>query len=282
MCPLPPPNKKPPRSFGSSIAPNSGKREKRGLKGPSARSRDVVCWAANQMEFAHKQSNMSFLTLTLPELSHGDLVTVQSNWSYIVNEVVKEIRRRLKNAGVPTHVVGCTEIQPERSHRTGKNWPHLHMVFRGRRHSKANWALAPRQFRAIWRTCVLRVLGNVNYCWTASENVQPIRKSSGGYLAKYMSKGDSKSNSRMADTWHPNDWIIVSRALRSLYARLCYSGYDVANALLGIVEKWTPELGWIRPIEIETPAYGRRRIGYFGWLNGESKYISAMELFALI
>lgn len=269
-------------TIGLSTAPISDKRKKRGSKGPSARSRDIISWAANQLEFAHSKQNMSFLTLTLPEMSDGQLGVVQGNWSAIVNQVVKEIRRRLKNEGVPTHVVGCTEIQTERELRTGQRYPHLHLVFRGRRHSQTGWALSPRQYRGIWRTVVLRFLGNVQFDWSASENVQPIKKSTGGYLAKYLSKSGSKSAGRDRDAWHPSDWGIVSRALRSLYARLSYSGYEVGAFLSSLGAQWLDEFGWIRPIFIATRGYGKRRIGFYGWLKGEARYVSAMELFALI
>lgn len=269
-------------NVGLSNALNSRTRARRGRNGLRAGTRDKICWAANQLEFAHGRQNMSFLTLTLPELEEMDLIRVQDAWPGIVDEVVREIRRKLKKYGVPTHVVGCTEIQPERRSRTGFNYPHLHMVFRGRKHSRANWALSPKSFRYIWSTAVRRVLPNVQLNWESSENVQAVRDSAGGYLAKYISKGASRGTGDGRDTWHPSHWEIISRNLRSLYDRLSYSGYDVALQCLAWVRDWKPEMGWVRSIEIETPAYGRRRIGYFGWVNGETRYISRMELFALI
>ena len=86
----------------------------------------------------------------------------------------------------------------------------------------------------------------------------------------------------MVDNWHPTDWCIVSRALRSLYERLCYKGYEVGLLLMDITREWSPDMGWMRPVMMVTKGSGPRRIGWFGWLKGESKYVSAMELFRLI
>jgi hypothetical protein len=270
------------RKIGLSNAPNSGKRAKRGAKGIRAGARDRICWAASQLEFAHGRSNMSFLTLTIPDVLERQLIAIQDNWSVIVNEVVREIRRRLKARGIPTHVVGCTELQPERSLREGLNFPHLHLVFRGRRHRKAKWGLTPSAFRGIWRTCIQRFVPDLVDGWAASENVQAVRDTASGYLAKYISKGGSTNRGHSPDPWHPAHYEIISRALRSLYERLSYVGYEVGLQCLSWVENWKPEMGWVRPIEIETKCFGTRRIGYFGWLKGETRYVSAMNLFALI
>lgn len=292
------------QGVGLSIAVNSRKRAERGSKGITSPARDILCWSANQLERVYRRANMSFLTLTLPELSQDDLVTVQSNWPKIVKGVTEEIKRALERSGLSTAIVGCVELQLERGANDGRDWPHLHMVFRGRHHSKSQWALSAKGFRKIWRGVLGRVVSTDIYDWSACENVQQVAKSSGGYLAKYISKGKSKGQDEIRDTWHPSDWIICSRRLRSLYKRLSITGYDIAVTLANVCDNWSPGMGYKSYVIISTakgsslltddwadqdlkrernkPVYGERIIGQWGWLRGEEKFLTPMEWFALV
>lgn len=254
---------------GSSIAINSDIRAKRGSKGIGARQRDVLCWAANTLERAYGRKCMSFLTYTLPELSDADLKSVQDNWARIVDTVVIYIKRDLKDANIDSFIVGCSELQVERYEASGRAYPHLHMVFRGRRDYRSHWAIEPERFRDIWRRCVSRFLSDTAYLWDASENVEQVRTSSGGYLAKYISKCGSKHGMAGRDLWHPTDWIVCSRALRRWYSVLTRKGYEVGLVLLDVVHGWRVGMGYKQPIIISTPAYGDRVIGQWGWLQGE-------------
>jgi hypothetical protein len=269
-----------PDRIGSSIATNSHTRSQRGSRGISSRQRDLLCWAANSLEKVYTQKNMSFLTYTLPDLSDQDLEAVQNNWSDIVNTVVTYIQRDLKNVNLRTAIVGCSELQLERYKSSGRSYPHLHLIFRGRFHSRANWAIKPRRFRDIWRRSCGRFLDASHYCWDSSENVEQIRKSSGGYLAKYVSKCGSKGGMGGATQWHPSDWIVCSRRLRSLYEKSTRSGCDVGNTLLGIVANWRHGMGFKQPIVISTPACGDRTIGQWGWLRGEEIFPTYAQVHA--
>lgn len=258
-----------PSGIGSSIAANSNIRAERGSRGIRPRQRDILCWSANSLERVYGKRNMSFLTLTLPELSSSDLAIVQDKWPEIVNTVLIYLQRKFKQHGLVTHIVGCTEIQLERKERTGMSYPHLHLVFRGRFHSRAGWVVSPRGFREIWRRSCGRFFAVGDYRWESSENVQQISKSTGGYLAKYISKASSKPGEDGRGGWHPHDWIICSRKLRGLYERLSYKSYELAEQLLSIVYEWQPAGGFKRPIEIQSAAYGKRTIGWWGWLKDE-------------
>lgn len=261
-----------PSGIGLSIATNSHIKAARGFKGISSRQRDVLCWSANSLERVYGRRTMSFLTLTLPELSRSDLVAVQGNWSEIVHTVTTYLQREFKKHGLTTHIVGCTEIQLERQERTGMSYPHLHLVFRGRFHCRAGWLVTCKRFRVLWRAAVSRFLSDSSYCWDYSENVQQVNKSCGGYLAKYISKSASKGGSGGGDSWYPSDWILCSRKLRGLYERLSRKGYDIGLSLLELVGNWRPDCGFKRPIEIRSDAYGRRKIGEWGWLKEEMTF----------
>jgi len=247
-------------------------RSARGAKGINPRQRDLLCWGAATLERVYNRANLSFLTLTLPELSADDLDALKCNWGDIVNRVQLRIKEKLHGVGIKTAIVGCVEIQLERFENTGIVYPHLHLVFRGRRDSGSAWAIKAHQFRQIWRRCCCKFLGSTEYNWTASENVQQVKRSVAGYLAKYVSKCASKSGLGVLANWHPRDWIFVGRRIRVLYESLTLSGQYVSETLGEVVRRWHSGLGYVNSIYIQSPAYGERRIGYSGWLKDEVHY----------
>lgn len=279
---LPPSSPVQPEGLGSSIANNSDIRAQRGSKGISSSARDVLCWAANQLERVYTRRTMSFLTLTLPELSREDLRAVQGAWSKIVDDVQREIKRELERNGIQTSIVGCTELQLERGESDGLCWPHLHLVFRGRRDAHSGWAVSPAGIRGIWARVINRVVPSGAYDWASSENIQQVNKSCGGYLAKYISKNKSKGTQEVRDRWHPSDWIVCSRRLRGLYKTLTITGYDIAQVLAYVCQHWSHGMGYKQPVVISTPAYGDRTIGQWGWLRGEEVFLSQKEWFSCI
>lgn len=268
LCGLQAANRFPPKPLGSSIAVNSESRAKRGSKGITSRQRDILCWGANSIESIYGKSSLSFLTLTLPELSQRDFDSVRQNWHEIVHYVVKLIRERLRARGVESTVCGCTELQLERALDSGRFYPHIHLVFRGRINRGHAWAIKPSTFRTFWVRSVRRFICDGVSTWKASENVQRVTKSTGGYLAKYISKCASKHDGGALNQWYPSDWIILSRSLRGLYERLSQSGYECALMLQVLVNQWAVGDGYKKPIYIRSEAYGERKIGEWGWLKG--------------
>jgi len=267
--------------FGLSDAAISPIRAKRGSKGINARQRDILCWGAATLERVYNRTNLSFLTLTLPELSPEDLANVQEGWSDIVNRVQLRIKEKLHGMGIETAIVGCVEIQLERFENSGRVYPHLHLVFRGRRDDRSDWAIKPHQFRQLWRRCVSKFLGTTEYSWSASENVQQVKQSVAGYLAKYVSKCGSKSGLGLLAVWHPRDWIFVGRRIRRLYESLTLSGSYIADMLGEVVREWRPGMGYVCSVFINSAAYGERRIGYTGWLKGETHYPEYIDIHPL-
>ena len=267
-----------PAALGSSIAVNSPKRASRGFHGINARQRDILCWSANSLERMYGQRLMSFLTLTLPDLEELDFYRVRDAWSDIVNRVTLRIKEKLSARGVTTAIVGCTELQMERAEACGRFYPHLHMVFRGKASRASDWAIDPIEFREIWENVVGKYINQSSVDWQASENVQQVKKSSGGYLAKYISKCGSKGRGGVLDSWHPSDWIICSRRLRTLYSQLTRKGYDMGQVLLAVVREWQHGFGYKKPIVISTPAYGDRTIGTWGWLKDELTFPDYFQL----
>ncbi len=261
-----------PGKIGLSDGAISPIRSNRGSKGINPRQRDLVCWGAATLERIYHRTNLSFLTYTLPDLAPEDLLSIKENWSDIVHRVQLRIKEKLDGLGIKTAIVGCVELQLERAADTGIVYPHLHLVFRGRRDSGSDWAIKPHQFRQIWRRCCSKFLSSEKYSWNASENVEQVKRSVAGYLAKYISKCASKAGDGMLSAWHPRDWIFVGRRIRSLYESSTLTGEYVSTMLDKIVREWRPCLGYVNSVYIQSPAHGERRIGYCGWLREEVFY----------
>ena len=145
--------------------------------------------AAYIMEQDYGKDNLSFLTLTLPNLSQESLSIVCSKWDTVVHKFLMWLRKLLNRKNIAPAWVYCTEIQPKRLQKRHEYAPHLHLLFRGRNGRKAPWAVTPRETRKAW-VRILKSFVTDNFDTRAIENLQRIKHSAAGYLSKYMSKGN--------------------------------------------------------------------------------------------
>lgn len=195
------------------------------------------------LERWYGKDNLSFLTLTLPNLSAEDLGKCCENWGRMVDNFIRSMKQRLSKKGVEFHYVYCTEIQPGRLTNRGEYAPHLHMCFRGRSGKKKPWYVSPRQIRATWSACISNVVGHRQYDNRALENVQRVRKSCSRYLAKYLSKGNCclpPSLDEAAITRLKTQWGGMARILSNaidLYTERITSEGDNGGLALCIVRR---------------------------------------------
>jgi len=159
-------------------------------KGMTKRMARRIRNTAHLLQEKYKHYNLSFLTLTLPDLSPQDLAKCAANWGKMTHKFLVWLRYRVELKNIPFEYVYCTEIQTKRLERTGNYALHLHLVFRGRYGKASPWAITPLQARKSWIRCLVSVLGHGNFKRCAIENLRTVRKSAGGYLSKYMSKGN--------------------------------------------------------------------------------------------
>lgn len=131
---------------------------------------------------------LSFLTLTLPNLSSENLAKCCEHWDSMVKQFMDWLRVTLQRKGIEFSYVYCTEIQTKRLEIRHEYAPHLHLVFKGRNGKKKPWAIAPKQARQAWKRCITSVV-DVCFNESALENLQRIRYSAARYLSKYLSKG---------------------------------------------------------------------------------------------
>lgn len=158
---------------------------------------------------------LSFLTLTLPSLSHEGLQSCITNWDKLVKRFMDWLRVTLERKNIKFEYVYCTEIQQKRLENTHEYAPHLHIIFRGRNGKKMPWAITPKQARKAWKRCILSVVDEQFDC-SALENLQRVRKSAGRYLSKYLSKGakiDTLHNEGVDFTPLRTQWGGMARSL---------------------------------------------------------------------
>lgn len=141
------------------------------------------------LEQWYGKDQLSFLTLTLPNLSTDELRTISDRWDDATDQILKWLRKRLQKVNINFEYVYCTEIQTKRLHYRNEYAPHLHIIFRGRNAKKAPWAITPTQVRKAWISILGSIIGHKCFDGSACENLQRIRYSAARYLSKYMSKG---------------------------------------------------------------------------------------------
>lgn len=157
---------------------------------------------------------LSFLTLTLPNLSSESLEICCQNWDKMVKRFFDWLRITLKRKHIELQHVYCTEIQSKRLQSRNEYAPHLHVVFRGRNGKKQPWAVTPKQCRKAWKRCISAFIAE-RFDSSALENLQRIKRSAARYLSKYISKGCNILPSDTDST--------VSQALRTQWGGMARS-----------------------------------------------------------
>lgn len=210
--------------IGSSAPPNF-KKNARKPKGQGGMTKYLARRIRNAGYILQRDAgkdNLSFLTLTLPDLSDEDLGKCTRHWSKMVNKFLVWLRYRCERLSIPFEYVYCTEIQSKRLQLRGEYALHLHLLFRGRETRKAPWAITPRQARKEWVRCIKSVLGHSNFKSTALENLQRVRSNAAGYLSKYMSKGSNallKANEKSVLCSTSIEWGGMARVLSQTITR---------------------------------------------------------------
>lgn len=207
-------------------------RSRKGARGISSHERRLLRWSAARVEkLAGKPQYCSFLTLTIPNLSPEQWQKLCVGWAEVVRTFNQWLKRRLTARGLPGHVVGCVELQPERTQRDGVPALHTHITFQGRARNKS-WAVTPLQCRKAWARSLAAVVGRLDKVGSLEKLVQ-VQKSTSQYLAKYLSKGGSCWDEWLPEEYkelHPTSWAFCPLPLRKLYNSLILVG-DAALAI---------------------------------------------------
>lgn len=183
---------------------------------------------------------LSFLTLTLPDLSPDGLSACCQNWDSMVKKFMDWLRITLHRKHIEFQYVYCTEIQSKRLQIRHEYAPHLHIVFRGRDGKKKPWAITPKQARQAWKRCIADVVCEP-FRDSALENIQRIRHSAARYLSKYLSKGrcsmpdapQGASISKLKTQWGGMSRLL-SRRIRQFTTRIG-GAFEKSELVVGII-----------------------------------------------
>lgn len=254
---------------------------KRGSKGISARSRQLVKDASTIMEDRFGKGRLAFITHTIPD-EYVDVV--HQNWASILANLRRRYIRSLRAAGLPEDLIMVSEYQEERLEKTGKAVLHLHIVIVGR-HAKRKWQWECEWYHQQWRECCEHYLHNRSddAKWKAATRVEGIRKSVADYLSKYMSKGVSAVALAVASgvaPFIPSSWHVLSQRLRRsvrLNTRH-YEGNQATAMYDWLIEDADTLLRFNRHIEIALPDGRALVVGWFGDLLDRSLFKPARWL----
>ncbi len=197
-------------------APQSTLERQRKGKGITGHSKRVTRSGCHLLEEEHGKENLSFITVTLPNLNYNDLMYANSNFSELARRFCEELTRLLARCGLSTDYVCVTEIQEKRWLNRGEIALHLHILCQGRTHHKERWRMPPEAIRRIWERLLSNLLCRPMEC-PAATRIERIRKSAKRYLGKYMSKGGKIVREVQAaglEDCLPPSWVRMSKDLR--------------------------------------------------------------------
>jgi len=271
--------------LGLSQVPNSHKKVKRGLKGISSYGAKVVRCAAQHLETRHTKECLSFTTVTVPDCTADTLRLVAAGWAECVRQFVQSLRRDLRAQGLSGEVLTVTEVQSKRYASSGLPVLHLHLLFQGRIHRRAAWAISTERFDELWARRLRPYFPN-RRTFPASCNMKSVEKSAAGYMGKYMSKGRGAIaplvEAGCAD-YLPSAWWNCTLTLRHTVLKMRIKLQSVAELLELLCCNGSPELfAWLRPIEIDVGNGTKIRIGWAGrihpdWLSTVYGQCAAMR-----
>lgn len=231
----------------------------KGLNGITRRGKHLVKSGGKYLEEGGRPKTVVFATCTLPGDAKATLESA-AEWPAVVNRFLVSMRRELASHGLPSHVLGVTEIQEKRFLREGGMPLHLHCVFLGRQNQYKPWAISCHRMRLLWARAVSggEVSKQLNpETWRSSVDLQVVRHSVAGYLGKYMSKGVSaiqtvmKENPELVE-FLPRHWYFCTGALRRAVDRRTAYGETHAEAVAAMAKNPRSELffRWVKEVEI--------------------------------
>lgn len=262
--------------IGLSMVRNPHKRRgKYGLKGITGYGKKMVRSGAVLLQRRYGRGNLSFLTLTVPELSVNELGLIARSWGSLINRLMQFLQRLLESQGLPGRIVSVTELQPKRLLSGSLGCLHVHAVFQGRHGKRSAWILKPQEVRAWWLSALGRVIGRT-VSSDSVENLQRVRKNADGYLGKYMSKG-SEGAKKLSEMFGPEvvpgQWWNMDKGTRSWVKTETLSGSVASSYIESLIESHF-DGDWLRPdvwIQAHYREYDGRLVlsGYSGRLSRE-------------
>ena len=172
--------------LGLSLPRNSQNRPRQGLKGITAQGRKQVRWSCQLLEDMRRRLGM--WTITLPDEDYLSLAASEG-WPKFQRRIHDLLVRHLKAHGDPAMVIGVVEIGPKRFARTGRPFPHIHVITSGWRSRRPDgqWLLGPDVMdELIAKAC--QYAGLPSAPRPAASQLEPVLHSVASYMSKYLTK----------------------------------------------------------------------------------------------
>lgn len=190
-------------------------RAPKGSNGITAYGKRMVRNAAELIEKESGYARTIFATCTVPPLPIEQMTELHERWHDVVDYYRIQLRRSLKDKGLSGESVTVTEIQEHRYHKTGLPILHIHSVFCGVTNI-GRYALTLKQHDDMWFRALNTVVDIERHECAHACNLQRVKKSASGYLAKYITKGAAEVKRCVENgfaRWLPKHWWNCTRSL---------------------------------------------------------------------
>ena len=194
-------------ALGLSSPVNSQNRSRPGLSGISTKGSKFIKDSLTLMEdFKEK---LAMWTITLPNEDYSDLAD-RRGWPLFQRRLIDLLTRYLKVAQDPCLVVAAVELGDERTRRTRRPMPHIHVITTGwgSRDASGKWLLRPEVMDELVAKAA-QYAGLPSRDRLAASRIEPIRHSVRAYMSKYLTKQAKPEELDLDSGWDeliPRQW----------------------------------------------------------------------------
>lgn len=240
-----------------------------GSKGLTSYGARMVRNSAYLLESEFGKHRCIFATCTVPALPLNKLRMLHEEWHHVVNIYRLHLRRILKRNKLPCELVTVTEVQGKRYERTGIPVLHIHSVFVGVT-GVGKFAVSTEVHDYIWKCAIRSVIGDFPLRVDSACNLQRVRKSASGYMAKYITKGCTAVKAIASGehaNWLPKQWWNCTRSLVARVKEQTRTIDDLAEFLVQRVSLSDENVWvWHRFVEVEVTENYKITIATYGQL----------------
>lgn len=188
----------------------------------TSRGRNVIANGCSLLEYKYGNRRLGFYTLTCPYSDSEDIQLFNDCYPEILRRYFQELKREYARRDLCFSYVGVYEIQLRRFERTGDKCLHFHYVAPAL-DSCGGFVLRHESLRYLYARIVRKVCGK-DFRHPPRVDAQLVKRSAGGYLCKYFSKGVSVDDEtiRVGADVRLSSWYSVARNLLTAIRRTTF------------------------------------------------------------
>ncbi len=209
--------------LGLSSPVNSQNRSRPGLSGISSNGTKFIKDSLTLME--DFKERLAMWTVTLPDEDYSVFSTGRASWPLFQRYLIDLLTRYLQGAQDPAVVVAAVELGDERTKRTRRPMPHIHIVTTGwGSRDGGKWLLRPEVMDELVAKAA-QYAGLPSRDRFAVSRIEPIRHSVRAYMSKYLTKQAKPEELDLDSGWDeliPRQWWNRSDAAFSLVKGLTW------------------------------------------------------------